>query len=717
MYKGGMRTSALTTTALGGAGIVLLSLASVWALRDGYHDWVWNTPSQGFLEVLPTTAWAALRLWTFWAFATAVAGLVLLRIDTKLGLSDAILGGAAGTWIFAYLAGNQLGPIGLFRSWTIWLILIAAVVWLARNPPTLAIHPLSTGQKLALLACLIMAVSTVPVELGSPVPPYMDALNIPAAVQRILTFSRYLPFDNDPYGYWSPTNQTPGAELLYAFLGFGAGIRLGVLAVTAAMVPMAGLIIFATYRLGRALMGDVAGGMAALLLFADTLLLRAQIGRGTPVAFALVAIGLAFLVDRDRRPMRTAIGALALGTAFAAHAIDGGFAVATAGVVLLIRMLDDDLRNVLREGVCLVGAVLVGLPEFPIALQIKLPYPILPAIQLAGILMIWLGARNLPPRPNRRPTLADWSKRVPILIAFAFLAWQGEGIGHSLYVYFPTLLILCMAGLFIALISWSPAQNRTVYVAAIALIFGGLAEHLVLSGSLMSAGAQGKFGVQDVLYKVEEYWDPYFLVFPAALLFDWIYRHLSKPISVAVLLALLIFPWSQPAVDLTYYEHPVAEEWAKNWLCAKLGWWAGAPDHRWVQSPSELALSEALRAEIRAGRITTATHIVHVTPHATIWHDVLLHSVYTGIDDDIYVIHPDGDLSKGGYAGSRMRPIAMLPAALARNPPYIVVFQEPPPSLSLPPRGYDEIFNDDETIRLYRRGDLAPKPQAERASQ
>ena len=345
-----MRTSALTTTAIAGAGVVLLSVASVWALRGGYHDWVWNTPSQGFLEVLPTTAWAALRLWTFWAFATAVTGLVLLRIDSKLGLSDAIIGGAAGTWIFAYLAGNLLGPIGLFRSWTIWLILIAAVVWLARNPPTLEVHPLSTGQKLALLACLIMAVSTVPVELGSPVPPYMDALNIPAAVQRILTFSRYLPFDNDPYGYWSPTNQTPGAELLYAFLGFGAGIRLGVLAVTAAMVPMAGLIIFATYRLGRALMGDVAGGMAALLLFADTLLLRAQIGRGTPVAFALVAIGLAFFVDGDRRPMRTAIGALALGTAFAAHAIDGGFAVATAGGVLLIRLLDDDLRNALREG-------------------------------------------------------------------------------------------------------------------------------------------------------------------------------------------------------------------------------------------------------------------------------------------------------------------------------------------------------------------------------
>ena len=271
-----------------------------------------------------------------------------------------------------------------------------------------------------------------------------------------LTFSRYLPFDNDPYGYWSPTNQTPGAELLYAFLGFGADIRLGVLAVTAAMVPMAGLIIFATYRLGRALMGDVAGGMAALLLFADTLLLRAQIGRGTPVAFALVAIGLAFLVDRDRRPMRTAIGALALGTALAAHAIDGGFAVATAGVVLLIRMLDVDLRNVLREGICLVGAVLVGL-RISDSVQIKLPYPVLPAIQLAGILMIWLAARQLtstqPALDSRGLVQARADSR---RVCASRLA--GEGIGHSMYVYLPTLLILCMAGLFIALISWSPAQ-------------------------------------------------------------------------------------------------------------------------------------------------------------------------------------------------------------------------------------------------------------------
>jgi hypothetical protein len=278
-----------------------------------------------------------------------------------------------------------------------------------------------------------------------------------------------------------------------------------------------------------------------------------------------------------------------------------------------------------------------------------------------------------------------------------------------MYVTFPMLLMLCLVGLLIALLSRS-SRNRGVYVAALAIAIAGFAQYLIGLNSLTASGAEAKFGVADLLYKLNEYWCPYFLVFPAAVLFDWIYCHVSKSIAVAILLALVIFPWSQnPNLDISYNEHPVAVEWAGSLYTAKLGWWQSSPDHRWVQSPAELALSEALRAEIRAGRITTQTHIVHVTPRATIWQDVLLHSVYTGIDDDIYVMHPDGDLSEGGYAGSRMRPIAMLPAALATNPPYIVVFKEPPPSLSLPPRGYEEIFHDDETIRLFRRDDLSSK--------
>lgn len=57
---------------------------------------------------------------------------------------------------------------------------------------------------------------------------------------------------------------------------------------------------------------------------------------------------------------------------------------------------------------------------------------------------------------------------------------------------------------------------------------------------------------------------------------------------------------------------------------------------------------------------------------------------------------------QGGYANGRMRSVALLQEALARNPPYIVVFSQPPACMSLPPRGYEEIFHED-AIRLFRR--------------
>src|SRR5215469_12128036 len=177
--------------ALAVAGLLLLVAVSVWYLEEPYKDWIWVTQFEGFTTVLPTTAWAAFKTWTFWAFATVLVGLAFLKIDPKIGYCDAILGGAASVWVFAYIAGNLLGPIGLFNTWTIWLILIAAFVWIALNPPNLEFRVPSYGQRMALLACALMAVSTVPLELGSPVPPYMDALNVPAAVQRILTFGVY----------------------------------------------------------------------------------------------------------------------------------------------------------------------------------------------------------------------------------------------------------------------------------------------------------------------------------------------------------------------------------------------------------------------------------------------------------------------------------------------------------------------------------------------
>jgi hypothetical protein len=700
------RTTKITLFAI---GTFLLCAISVWSLRAPYSDYVWNRSFEGFSSIVPTTSWAALKVWTFWGLATAISGLIFLRIDPELGLCDAISGGAICPWIFAYIAGNLLGPVGLFRSYTIWLVMIAAIVWLWRHPPAVTFRAPTTGQMLALLACALVTIGTLPLQLGSPLPPYMDVLNTPASAQRILTFGRYLPFDNDPYGYWSPFIQTPGVELFYAMLGFGSFTKLASVAEMSALTPMCWLIIFGAYRLGRSLINDVAGGFAALLLFATTEFQRAHSMRGTAVAFALVAVGLAFLLDQNRRPIKIGLGALALGTAVASHAIVGALALATGGTALLIGLPDVSAKDFLAEVGCLFGAALVAVPELAVAMSIHLPYPILPISQLVGVFVIWLAASALKPTLIDSNRVSVWIAKGLVLAMLVLLVWRPSSMArlHDLGDAFPMLFAVCIMGLVVLPASRSKWPVGLFAIAG-TLAIGAVAEYAIPFATDLLHGSGAGFGFDDVVFKVAEYWYPYFLIFPAAAAFTLVYHHVSKVLSIALLLTLLIFPLSQhPELDITYTEHSLAQEWANDWLIAKQGWWGSTKDTRWAQSPAELELSNVLREEIRNGRITTATHIVHVSPNSIMWQDILLFSMYTGVEDDLYLMQPDPKLGEGPTAGSRLYPVSMLPEAIAKRPPYIVVHNDPPAGLTLPPPGYDEIFNKDN-VRLFRRDDLSP---------
>ena len=687
----------------------LLCAVSAWSLRAPYSGYLWNASFQGFADVLPTTLWAAFKVWTFWGLATALFGLILLRIDPELELCDALIGGAVCPWIFAYIAGNLLGPVGLFRSFSIWLMMIAAIVWLWRHQPVLVFRAPTTGQKLAILACALLTIGMLPLQLGSPLPPYMDVLNTPASAQRILSFGRYLPFDNDPYGYWSPFIQTPGLELFYAMLGFGSFTNLATVAEMAALTPMCWLIIFGAYRLGRSLMNDVAGGFAALLLLATTEFERAHSMRGTAVAFALIAIGLGFLLDQNRRPIKIALGALVLGTAVASHAIVGALALATGGTALLIGLPSVRAKDFLAEVSCLFGAVLVAMPELAVAMSISLPYPILPLLQLAGVLVIWMGASSLRPMFTASNRFSAWIARGLVLALLLLLVWRPSSMMriHDLAEGFPMLFAACILGL--AALGLSDLKWPVgVFATAGALMIGAAAEYAMPFGALLHHGSGAGFGFDDVVFKVAEYWYPYFLIFPAAAAFYLVYNHVSKVFSIALLLTLVVFPFSQhPNLDIMYIEHSLAQEWADDMQIAKQGWWGDTRDTRWAQSPAELELSKVLLEEIRSGRITTATHIVHVSPNSIMWQDVLLFSMYTGIEDDLYLMNPDPKLGEGPTAGSRLYPVSMLPDAIAKHPPYIVIHNDAPAGLTLPPPGYDQIFNKDR-VRLFRRDDLSP---------
>jgi hypothetical protein len=698
--------------------VSLLAILSVAMIPQPFHDYVWNYTFKGFTELLPLTAGAAIRVWSFWTIVSAIIALTLQRIDPELELFDALIGGAAGTWIFAYFAGNLLGPIGLFRSWTIWLMTIGAIVCLWRYHSNIRFGSPSVGQKLALLACGLMLVGVLPLQLGSPIPPVMDVLNIPASAQRIVTFGKFLPFDNDPYGYWTPLARVPAVELFYAMLAMGSFTKLAVIAEMAALVPMSFLAILATYRLGHSAMDDVGGGIASILLFANTLLIHIHSMRGTAVAFVLVAVGLAFFNDPRRRPLKTALGALALGTAVASHAIIGGLGIATAGIALVVVLLAGDFIGVLLEAVCLFGALMVAFPEFAIALNLRVPDLLLPISQLIGLATICYAASRLQPRPTKSTMIGRSAIVGLILVLVLLLAWNSPSMVmfHGLRDAFPMLLVLCTAGLVLAV--WiERTQRSAIWLIAIALLIGCFADYATSAVWWPFTGTQGEFGRTDISFKLSEYWLPYFLVFPAALVFDWAYHRWSKSLSIVVLLAFVMLPLGPlPSQGIVYTEHPLADEWAWEWLLAKQGWWGATLDNRWAQSPDELALNDVLRAEIRAGRITTDTHIVHVTPNTIMFQDVLLFSLYTGIDDDLYIVQQAPPQDDGTTMGSRLYPLSMLSAALAKRPRYVVVHGPAPPLLSLPLAGYDEIFNR-RGLRLFRRHDLSPgQPAQQRLS-
>jgi hypothetical protein len=683
----------------------------------------------GSRGVIGATLPAALKIWSLWLFATAIGAGLLIRLDPEIGLRDAILGGASGLWVVAYMLGQSLGPIGLFRAPTVWLLLIGAAIWLLRERLRTPVARSaggwrlfrfqrrrgapwgSVGAGLALVAFGLLLVGLLPLELASPVVPYMDVLSYPASVQRILSFGRYLPFNNDPYGCWGPQAQTPGLELFYALLAMGARVKLGVLAQSAAMVPMAALIIFATYRLGAAIGGEPAGGFAALMLFFTNIFRRAVGMRGTAVDFALVAIGLAFLLDRRWRRTTFALGCLILGTAVASHAIDGGLAIAV-GVAAILWRGEGGLRTLVLKLGGVAGALLVAAPEFAIATAHRVPYPILPMLMLAGLVVIVFSSRALTP-PKVPVEEVPRRRDLVMVVLFGVALIYTNATGHDalftqIFQQFPLLSVFAMLGLIVAASRAARPNAIQSSPIAIALLVAILIDAFGRMAAATGVGGALGAGIADLHYKLDEYWTPYFLVFAAALLFSLLGERGSRPVIVAALLAILIYPWTPRFnANYDYEEHSVAENWGIDLRTAAGGYWLSTPDRRWTMGPAEFALVACLKGEQAAGRITLKTHILHLAHDAIVWRDFNRFSVFTGINDDpvVYEIPPS---DVGWMAGGRVRRVFALPALLAKRPPYILTQVAPPPGIRMPPHGYELIFSRGD-LRLFRRRDLQPQ--------
>jgi hypothetical protein len=668
------------------------------------HGMDWRGAIDGIWPLLPQTGWAALKVWAFWGWGAVVIAGLLLSIDPALGLCDAILAGAAGLWAFAYILGNVLGPIGLFRAPVIWTLMAAGTLWLWRHRPNVNFGLPSPGQTLTILALAILMLLMLPVQLGSPLVPFADALSWPSSAQRILTFHVYTPFDSNPYGLWGAFGEAPGFELFCAMLALGSHTQLALLAESAAMVPFAALVILSLYRLGRTLFDDTGGGFAALLLFGTSFPRLMQSVRPSLGTLGLVGLGLAFFLDSRRDRSRIALGALLLGASIPAHVIDGAVAMAVAaGGVALWRAAGD--RSRFGAGtLCLVGAFLVGAPEFPVGLVKPLPYPILPLAIIAGIAIILIGASMLSHEAPQLTPLPRALDVVAVAILALLLATQRW---MSLPMPLP-LTILALAGL--VLVSRKPSTGATHYVAlaAAALSIGLAATSL---GPLVDPNSSGSGAVVIMLFhflsKLAICWSPYALTMFAAAPFALVYSRWSRPIALFGVMTVLIYPWNvtdpdQPGWFWHFQDHSLVENLAFDLDLTSKGYWEATSNRRWSLGAAGFDLIAALNGEIRAGRITPATHVVHLARHA-MSSTFVQYAAFTGINDDPFEVFYDP--RRIFHANSRVRPMRELAAALAKKPPYIL--NELPLQQGAGFAGYDQLFNEGN-LYLFRRHDLAP---------
>jgi hypothetical protein len=707
------------------ATLVIASLAVYRLRNDTRYPLDLYGALQGAAKTVGATAPAALATWLLAAVLIAAVASWLRRRDPTLSGSDGAVGAVIVVWAGTYVTLLALGPFGVYRPWVLRVLAIAVVALTLRPAPARVEPPTRwpAGAWIAAGAALLSFVPLLLMQLGSPMSPFMDVLPYVASAEKIVTFRAYDAFDNDAAGLWGPTRQVAGCDGLFSFIALALGIPAH-LAITALMVPMALLQIVALYRLGAAVQGTLAGGMATLFLLETFLWRRTPDVRGTALAFALVALGLAFLFARRRSGARLALGGVALGLAITVNPLIGAFGMQLASLALVLRWLD--LGGPLIAPIfALAGGSVFALPQVLIARALVLPPLVLPLLTLAGAALLVVLARRVHDVADartlgraapdaslaREPVPARWRGAWPFVRVIVVLslpvyvllqhARQGSEFFTPEWFGYGPLMFLGIAGFAVAAreIWRRPARWPVAMIPAAALWVGlfdfNLASPLRFTGTLeMRALAS------EVTPKVVSYWTPYWLALAAGVFFGMLARRWSRPWAIAVALLLVIYPIHFVAESLDYdgQQLSLAETWGFHLTNAARGYWAGSFDRRWVIDKDWRELADTMRAEIAAGRIGYHTRVVHISPSIN---RVEL-ALGSGVSVDL--LTPSYNPESGWTIGGRVRGFDSLPAALAARPPYVLL-EEYPPSQFPQLHDYDEMMVRPH-FHLYRRPDL-----------
>ena len=731
---------AIALDLVGVAGISAFLIGLIWLQTSEKLGFDVGGAIAGVTSQLPVTLTAGLLV----LIATAielVAGLVLARAARRAPFdsgAEALLAAMVAAVLKDTLLLGLLGGFGLFEYAILLglnLAVMAAGVFVPpiarRVRPFVSLpHPSdalgSVGSLTLAALVLIVWAGPIVLQLASPVVPFIDVLpNYVGPVEHLRTFGWFEPLTATQSPIIGPSRTVLGYDGLLGALATMTGLP-GATAIAGFILPQTILVGAGAYGLASAIRnGDPPVGAWALLAFAlSQPFARLADARGTVVVVPLVCLGLAVAAElfRDARtedPWRIGRGAvigLALGSAILVHPVIGFFAVATVGIVALLRPRD----AAPDAAVAGLTAGLIALPQLTTMLGLQLPTIVLGIWLPIAIAVGFAAARLVGTSDRLRAGLVRLAKLARITLAVGAVAALGVGFVLGVLsagkvpealAYGVDLVLESSGLLLVVLVGGAVLGSRG---ARSPLVWAGLAVGVVavlltqvLPNDLGFLGSALRFEVP----KTVHYWLSLIAAAGAASALAFLWSPQGNPLPwagrvaavtafvvvAALPLRVSLIPPEPGEIDALHLgEHRWSETFAIDLRFADSGFWQGFPDTRNVVDAPRQELLDRVRVEIEAGRLRHDTPVLHVATSFQQWVSTPL-GVFDGVFETF--LSEDPEISHQ-TVGGRLYDVASIADFLDPDEyPYVVLEPRDLPEglrLRILDAGYTSIFFNDQ---------------------
>ncbi len=656
---------------------------------------------------------AALFSWIPTTLPTAVLILVASVVDVGAGvvlarairgrafdrLDEALLQGFVAAVVKDVVLLGSLAGFGLFTQPVLVGVHVAILAAGAvRLRPVLAPGAIPKVGPFSLFGALIVAAWSAPIllQLASPVVPFLDVLpNHVAPAEHLRTFGTLTQLTDTQSPIYGPSRIFLGYTALLGAITTGSGLPAGE-ALAGFILPSTILVAVAIHRLATALGGGGAARWALLTFALTTSLARLGDARATVVVLPLVAWSLAVVADRvaagqtpparepargsardsargPRLPEGVLVG-LGLGAGILLHPVIGFLAGLTVGIVVLAAP-----GRAAAIGVPALGtAAIIGAPQAATMLGVSLP-PIALLVAVALGLAVGFALDRM---SRVRGALVFAGRVVAVVAGLLTVTLAGPVIRAAVAGEVPLVSVmeLSLAAAVMALVLRAPASRSLVLWAALASGFG-----VAALTQLVPAEGSGLLGdaLRFELPKTLQYWIPVFVAVLAAGGLAALLRTdrlplLVRGVGIVAFVATTALPIRATPIDAYHLgEHRLSETFSIAMRWVEAGYWSGFPDSRYIVDPPRIAILNAVRGEIAAGRIGPDTPVLHIAETFQQWRATPL-GVFTGVTETD--VTPDA-VESIHTVGGRLRPLEDLTYLLEFGGYEYVLFE---PSEKLP---------------------------------